>query len=123
MLVGFDRGAVQHQRCLVHQIPLNQGCEDILLLSRHGTGCIHFALARTAPADPAIVCWCGYMYKDPRLPGKLPIYPNQVPCALSLLPELPDAWGGRVLPEAMDYNRFQRAYQHKCFIHPPLEQP
>ena len=29
MLVDFDRGAVQHQRCFVHQILLNQGCEDI----------------------------------------------------------------------------------------------
>ena len=29
MLVDFDRGAVQHQRCFLHQILLNQGCEDI----------------------------------------------------------------------------------------------
>ena len=29
MLVDFDRGAVQHQCCFVHQILLNQGCEDI----------------------------------------------------------------------------------------------
>ena len=29
MLVDFDRGAVQHQRCFVHQILLNQGCKDI----------------------------------------------------------------------------------------------
>ena len=29
MLMDFDRGAVQHQRCFVHQFLLNQGCEDI----------------------------------------------------------------------------------------------
>ena len=29
MLVDFDRGAVQHQRCFVHQILLNLGYEDI----------------------------------------------------------------------------------------------
>ena len=29
MLVDFDRGAVQHQRCFLHQVLLNQGCEDI----------------------------------------------------------------------------------------------
>ena len=29
VLVDFDRGAVQHEPCLVHQILLNQGCEDI----------------------------------------------------------------------------------------------
>ncbi len=29
MLAGFDRGAVQHQRCFLHQILHNQGCEDI----------------------------------------------------------------------------------------------
>ena len=58
MLVDFDRGAVQHQRCFVHQILLHQGCEDIFLLSRHGTGCTHFAMARTAPADPSMVFRC-----------------------------------------------------------------
>ena len=29
MLVDFDRGAVQHQCCFLHQVLLNQGCEDI----------------------------------------------------------------------------------------------
>ena len=28
------------------------------LLSRHGTGCTHFAMARTAPADPSMVFRC-----------------------------------------------------------------
>ena len=34
MLVDFDRGTVQHQRCFVHQILLNQGCKDIFPYSR-----------------------------------------------------------------------------------------
>ena len=29
VLVNLDCSAVQHQRCLVHQIPLDQGCKDI----------------------------------------------------------------------------------------------
>ena len=29
VLVNLDRSAVLHQRCFVHQILLNQGCEDI----------------------------------------------------------------------------------------------
>ncbi len=29
MLVDFDRGAVQHQRCFVHQFLLHRGCEGI----------------------------------------------------------------------------------------------
>ena len=29
VLVNLDRSAVQHQRCFVHPILLNQGCEDI----------------------------------------------------------------------------------------------
>ena len=38
MLVDFDRGAVQHQRCFVHQILLNQGCEDIFPYSSFCSG-------------------------------------------------------------------------------------
>ena len=62
MLVNLDRSAVQHQRCFVHQILLNQGCEDIVpilrLLSRPETDCIRFAMGRTAPADPAMESPC-----------------------------------------------------------------
>ena len=33
VLANLDRSAAQHQRCFVHQILLNQGCEDIFLYS------------------------------------------------------------------------------------------